>query len=69
MVKLYNDLSRLKAVRPVVTIGTFDGVHLGHRKILGRLTEIARETGGESLLFTFFPHPRQVLSLKNTTCG
>jgi len=62
MVKLYNDLSRLKAVRPVVTIGTFDGVHLGHRKILGRLTEIVRETGGESLLFTFFPHPRQVLS-------
>lgn len=60
--KIYYDLKDLKAVRPVVTIGTFDGVHLGHRKILGRLTEIAAATGGESLLFTFYPHPRQVLS-------
>ncbi len=60
--KIYKELSQLRAVRPVVTIGTFDGVHMGHRKILGRLTEIARETGGESLLFTFDPHPRQLLS-------
>lgn len=60
--RLYNDLQNFSALRPVVTIGTFDGVHLGHRKILDRLSEIAHDTGGETVLFTFQPHPRQVLS-------
>ena len=45
----------------VVTSGTFDGVHVGHQKILGRLRELARETGGESVVVTFWPHPRMVL--------
>jgi riboflavin kinase/FMN adenylyltransferase len=45
----------------VVTTGTFDGVHIGHRKILSRLTDVAGQTGGESVLFTFSPHPRSVL--------
>jgi len=45
----------------VVTIGTFDGVHLGHQKIISRLGELASETGGESAVLTFFPHPRMVL--------
>ncbi len=47
--------------RAVVTSGTFDGVHVGHQKILGRLKELARETGGESVVVTFWPHPRMVL--------
>ena len=45
----------------VVTSGTFDGVHVGHQKILGRLKELARETGGETVVITFWPHPRMVL--------
>lgn len=45
----------------VVTSGTFDGVHIGHQKILGRLCEIAREKGGETVVVTFWPHPRLVL--------
>jgi len=45
----------------VVTIGTFDGVHLGHRKIIDRLNESARANGWESCVLTFFPHPRMVL--------
>jgi riboflavin kinase/FMN adenylyltransferase len=45
----------------IVTSGTFDGVHLGHQKILNRLREIANEKGGETVLITFFPHPRMVL--------
>ncbi len=45
----------------VVTTGTFDGVHVGHRKIIARLNEIARKRGGESVLLTFDPHPRMVL--------
>jgi riboflavin kinase / FMN adenylyltransferase len=44
-----------------VTVGTFDGVHCGHRKVLQRLTEISKETGGDSVVFTFWPHPRIVL--------
>ena len=46
---------------PVLTIGTFDGVHLGHQKIIKQLNEEAEKIGGESVLFTFYPHPRMVL--------
>lgn len=45
----------------VVTIGTFDGLHLGHRKIINRINESARANGWESCVLTFFPHPRMVL--------
>lgn len=45
----------------VITIGTFDGVHLGHRKILERLIKSAKNTGLKSTVLTFFPHPRMVL--------
>jgi len=45
----------------VVTIGTFDGVHTGHRKIISRIKELAAETGGETVILTFFPHPRMIL--------
>ncbi|KAA6439082.1 bifunctional riboflavin kinase/FAD synthetase [Dyadobacter flavalbus] len=46
----------------VVTSGTFDGVHLGHKKILNRLKEISEQSGGESVVLTFWPHPRTVVS-------
>lgn len=45
----------------IVTIGTFDGVHLGHQKILGRLAELKAETGLQTAVLTFEPHPRKVL--------
>ena len=45
----------------VVTSGTFDGVHLGHQKILMRLKEIAGKNNGETVVITFWPHPRLVL--------
>ncbi len=47
--------------KPVVTIGIFDGVHLGHRYILNELKENARAVGGESVVLTLWPHPRLVL--------
>ena len=50
--------------KTVVTIGTFDGVHLGHRKIINRLNKVAESKGLESTLLTFFPHPRMVLQQK-----
>jgi riboflavin kinase/FMN adenylyltransferase len=48
--------------RPVVTMGTFDGVHLGHQEILRRVTAKAGEMGRKSVLLTYHPHPRQVLN-------
>lgn len=46
----------------VVTIGAFDGVHLGHKKILLRVKELAKANGGESVVITFWPHPRKITS-------
>lgn len=45
----------------VVTIGTFDGVHIGHRKIIEQLTQVAKSKGLQSVVLTFFPHPRMVI--------
>ena len=44
-----------------VTVGTFDGVHCGHRKVLQKLSDVAKSTGGHSVVFTFWPHPRILL--------
>lgn len=54
-----DDFSRLPFA--VVTSGTFDGVHLGHQRILTRLKEVAQKYGGETVVITFWPHPRLVL--------
>ncbi len=60
--RIYNSIEEFEPVKnAVVTIGTFDGVHLGHRKIISRITELARANGGESVILTFFPHPRMIL--------
>jgi len=63
--KIYTDLKDFSALNPVVTIGTFDGVHLGHRKVIRRLQELAHKVKGETVIFTFYPHPRLVLSEEN----
>lgn len=60
--KIFQGFETLEDIpNPVLTIGTFDGVHLGHQKIINRLNEEAEKVGGESVLFTFYPHPRMVL--------
>jgi riboflavin kinase / FMN adenylyltransferase len=61
-VNVYQSLEDIKAInRPVLTLGMFDGVHIGHQSILKQLNTIAEEIGGESVLITFNPHPRMVL--------
>lgn len=61
--KVYRHLNEFQKVNDaVVTIGTFDGVHIGHRKIISRLTEVANQINGESVILTFFPHPRMILN-------
>lgn len=60
--QVYFDLKQLpKFKHAVVTIGSFDGVHTGHRQIINRLITLARKTGGDSVVITFDPHPRTVL--------
>lgn len=59
---VFTDLQTLPSFhKPVLTIGTFDGVHLGHARILEEVVRHAREAGGESMLITFEPHPRKLL--------
>lgn len=60
--RIFKGIEAWEAIpNPVVSIGTFDGVHLGHRIILDRLNHEAQRLRGESLLITFWPHPRMVL--------
>lgn len=60
--KIYTNFEEIgKIPNPVLTIGTFDGVHVGHQKIIEQLNQRASEVGGESVLFTFYPHPRMVI--------
>ncbi|SDG39389.1 bifunctional riboflavin kinase/FAD synthetase [Psychroflexus sediminis] len=60
--KIYNSVSEFDSTIPtVVTIGTFDGVHLGHRKIIQRLVDTADQELLQTALLTFYPHPRMVL--------
>lgn len=63
----YNTAQAAGKIRnAVVTTGSFDGVHIGHKVIIGRLNQIAKEIDGESVLITFHPHPRKVLYPEQT---
>lgn len=60
--KIYRTLQELPIFKnPVVTVGSFDGVHLGHHKILDYLKEAAKKYDGESIVITFDPHPQMFL--------
>ena len=65
--QIHYDLDNFKALNPVVTIGTFDGVHLGHREVISELKQLSVLSGGESVVFTFEPHPRIVISPQEDT--
>jgi riboflavin kinase/FMN adenylyltransferase len=60
--RIFYGLEGLESIKkPIITIGTFDGVHIGHQKILDAIVKKAHVLGGESVLLTFSPHPRLVL--------
>ncbi len=58
-----NNIQARNIKNAVVTIGTFDGVHLGHQAIFKEMRRLADEVGGETVVVTFHPHPRQVLDI------
>jgi riboflavin kinase / FMN adenylyltransferase len=61
--KVHYSTDQLPAFKnAVITIGTFDGVHCGHQQIINTLKTVAAEAGGESVIITFHPHPRKVVS-------
>lgn len=66
LVKVHTDIDSFKAHKPVVTIGTFDGFHQGHQKVIDRLIDFAKSHEGESVVFTFYPHPRLVIAPDET---
>ncbi len=61
--KIYRNLDEFQPLDfAIVTIGTFDGVHVGHQKILNKLVELAKDNTGETVLLTFYPHPRLIIN-------
>lgn len=60
--QVHRNIQQLPAFRnAIVTIGTFDGVHLGHGQIIGQLKSAAAKAGGETVIITFHPHPRRIV--------
>ncbi|UCH15102.1 MAG: riboflavin biosynthesis protein RibF, partial [Bacteroidales bacterium] len=59
--KINNDIKNFSARNPIVSTGIFDGVHIGHKKIIDRLNELAAKYNGESVLVTLWPHPKVIL--------
>lgn len=61
--EVHYDINHLPIFKnAVITIGTFDGVHMGHRQIIEKLKQEARDINGETVIVTFHPHPRKVVS-------
>jgi riboflavin kinase/FMN adenylyltransferase len=64
--RIYKDLSEVSHDKnSIVTLGTFDGIHLGHRRIIDEVVKKAALLGGRSFLITFYPHPRKIISREN----
>jgi riboflavin kinase/FMN adenylyltransferase len=60
---VHHDLKQLPTFKnAIITTGAFDGVHIGHQEIISRMKQIALEIGGETVIITFHPHPRKVIS-------
>jgi riboflavin kinase/FMN adenylyltransferase len=63
---IHQGYENLNILNPAVTLGIFDGVHLGHKALIARLVTTSKNINGESVIITFSPHPRLVLSEKKT---
>ena len=64
--RIFRDIDELpNFINAVITIGSFDGVHRGHQKIIKRINHLAKEIDGESVIITFDPHPRKIIYPKD----
>ena len=64
---VFNDIAQVRNIpNAVVTIGTFDGVHIGHQAIFRKMRELAETIDGQTVVVTFSPHPRQVLNIDSS---
>ncbi|MFT6336713.1 MAG: riboflavin kinase/FMN adenylyltransferase [Saprospiraceae bacterium] len=64
--RIFRDINELPIFKnAVITIGSFDGVHRGHQKIIKRINHLAKEIDGESVIITFDPHPRRIIYPKD----
>jgi riboflavin kinase/FMN adenylyltransferase len=59
---VYYDTDKLDIIKPVVTVGIFDGVHKGHKYIISKLLEISEKLNGNPVIVTLWPHPRHILN-------
>jgi len=64
-VHIFTDLDKFNVIKPVITVGIFDGVHKGHDKIIKTLVDNAKKLNTESVIFTFWPHPQHVINGHN----
>jgi riboflavin kinase/FMN adenylyltransferase len=64
---IHQGYENLSIKNPVVTLGIFDGVHRGHKTLIAKLVDMAKNLNGESVIVTFYPHPRLVLSENKTS--
>lgn len=65
--KVFNNIAQVRNIpNAVVTIGTFDGVHIGHQAIFKKMKELAQSVDGQTVVVTFSPHPRQVLNIDSS---
>ena len=64
--KIFRNLDNYNIENTFLTIGTFDGLHLGHQKLIKRLIELAKAKNASTTLLTFWPHPKLVLSKDNS---
>lgn len=61
---IYNNINEAKNIKnAIVTVGTFDGIHIGHKAVFDKMRELAQKHNGETVVITFYPHPRQVLNI------
>lgn len=64
--KIYNNIEEFNiSSKTILTIGTFDGLHEGHKRILEKLIKTAKNKGLQSVVLTFFPHPRKIINKDN----
>lgn len=60
--RIWEKIENFNSNKPVITIGTFDGLHLGHAEVIKQINNYAKKINGQSVVFTFWPHPKDVIN-------